>query len=227
MLIRPCCHAITRIYAHELKPIMKQLQMGSFSDKCDAIEWEHAIYLTYSGLIRLVRHIIINFVEKCKKVEKEDYPWYSELPGIVNVQLSPEIWLGKSKDNDGSRAIANLEGLLQCMESDSKNVPNINECLERYLTHFNEIRSNNISAVLALCWIYILLVSNLDEEYKEKIINKLKLHLDKMTECNIYNILVYTITEFNYIEVAWTVDNMIVEIQKYDRNKFKKSIILV
>ena len=73
-------------------------------------------FFTYGGLIRLVRHIIINFVEKCEKVEKEDYPWHSELPGTVNIKLSPTIWLGKAKDNDGSRGIANLEGLLQCIQ---------------------------------------------------------------------------------------------------------------
>ena len=153
-------YSIRSQYAHELKPIMKQLQIGSFSDKCDVFEWEHAIFFTYGGLIRLVRHIIINFVEKCEKVEKEDYPWHSELPGTVNIKLSPTIWLGIAKDNDGSRGIANLEGLLQCIQSDPKNVPNINECVERYLTHFSEIKRNNKAAVLALCWIYILSIRN-------------------------------------------------------------------
>lgn len=218
-------YSIRSKYAHELKPIMKQLQIGSFSDKSDAVEWEHAVYFTYGGLMRLVRHIIINFVEKCEKVEHEDYPWYTELPGIVTVELSPTIWLGKAKDNDGSKAIANLEGFLQCMENDPKNVPNINECLERYLTHFSEIKKNNKAAVLALCWIYILLVSNLDEEYKEKMISNLKLHLDMISECNIYNILLFTITPFNYLEVDWTTDDMIIEVNKYNKNKFKKNHI--
>lgn len=218
-------YSIRSQYAHELKPIMKQLQIGSFSDKCDAFEWEHAIFFTYGGLIRLVRHIIINFVEKCEKVEKEDYPWHSELPGTVNIKLSPTIWLGRAKDNDGSRGIANLEGLLQCIQSDPKNVPNINECVERYLTHFSEIKRNNKAAVLALCWIYILSISSLDEAYKEKMVSKLKLHLEMISECNIYNILIFAITQFDYLEIDWTVDDMIKEINKYNKNKFKKNHI--
>lgn len=217
-------YSIRSKYAHELKPIMKQLQIGRFSDKCDAVEWEHSIYFTYGGLIRLVRHIIINFVAKCEKVKKENYPWYTELPGIVDIKLSPKIWLGKAKDNDGGRAIANLEGLLQCIESDPKNVPNLNECIERYLMHFSEIRNDNKAAVLALCWIYILTISNLDERYKEKMEDKLKLHLDLLSECNIYNILIFTITRFD-LEVNWTVEEMIIEINKYNKNKFKKNHI--
>ncbi|MCX4366197.1 MAG: hypothetical protein OSJ70_10570 [Bacilli bacterium] len=218
-------YSIRSKYAHELKPIMKQLQIGSFSDKCDTFEWEHAIFLTYGGLIRLVRHIIINFVGKCEKVEKEDYPWYLELPGIVNIKLSPTIWLGKAKDNDGSMGIANLEGLLQCIQSDPQNVPNMNECVERYLTHFSEIKKNNKAVVLALCWIYILSISNLDKEYKEKIVSKLKLHLEMISECNIYNILIFAITQFDYLEIDWTVDDMIKEISKYNKYKFKKNHI--
>lgn len=182
-------------------------------------------FFTYGGLIRLVRHIIINFVEKCEKVEKEDYPWHSELPGTVNIKLSPTIWLGIAKDNDGSRGIANLEGLLQCIQSDPKNVPNINECVERYLTHFSEIKRNNKAAVLALCWIYILSISSLDEAYKEKMVSKLKLHLEMISECNIYNILIFAITQFDYLEIDWTVDDMIKEINKYNKNKFKKNHI--
>lgn len=42
-------YSIRSQYAHELKPIMKQLQIGSFSDKCDVFEWEHAIFLHMVG----------------------------------------------------------------------------------------------------------------------------------------------------------------------------------
>lgn len=46
-----------------------------------------------------------------------------------------------------------------------------------------------------------------------------------ISECNIYNILIFTITQFNYLEIDWDVDDMIIEINKYNKNKFKKNHI--
>lgn len=85
-------------YAHELKPIMKQLMDAGISANSEIFEFQHEVFFTYSGLLRLVRTVITNFVNSRNVVEKEDYAWYDDLPGTMSVDLHPNLWLGKSND---------------------------------------------------------------------------------------------------------------------------------
>ena len=182
-------------------------------------------YLTYGGLIRVVRNVIINFVEKCIKVNKQEYSWHVELPGTLNVQLSPIYWAGRSCDDDGSRAIANLEGFLKCLYSTPKEVLNMEECITRYLKHISQMKLQRRYAALSLSCVYVFKVSNISEEFKRNIIEQIERNKNLLKDCNIYNILVFNLTDFNREEIVWEVDDFIEEVEKYNKNKYKKNQI--
>ena len=102
-------------YAHELKPIMKQLMDAGISKSSEIFEFQHEIFLTYSGLLRLARTVITNFVISRDEVESEEYAWDDDLPGTISMELHPNLWLGKSNDFKFQNIDKNLEALLYCI----------------------------------------------------------------------------------------------------------------
>ncbi|MFO0579769.1 MAG: hypothetical protein U1A78_37830 [Polyangia bacterium] len=79
-------------YVHTLRPIQDHLRHAELVDG-DVFVWEKEPYLTISGLHRLVRHVIRNFISNSESIEKEDYDWQSELPGIITLRFAPEYWI--------------------------------------------------------------------------------------------------------------------------------------
>jgi hypothetical protein len=59
----------------------------------DMTRIRHEPYLTYSGLVRLARAVLLNFIESAPKLETEKAHWRGQLPGIVSGEMSPEYWI--------------------------------------------------------------------------------------------------------------------------------------
>lgn len=206
-------------YAHELKPIMKQLMDADISNSSEIFELQHEYFFTYSGLLRLARTVITNFVNSRDEVKSEEYAWDDDLPGTMSVELHPNLWLGKSNDFNFQNIYRNLEALLYCIETERK-VPEINELVENYMTNILSIKESDQCATYVLSWIYINVVQGLDNDY----VNKMKMLLDKHSEmvnkCCIATIIGSSfgmpIGDFDLKEVVSVINN-------YNKNKFKKN----
>lgn len=148
-------------YAHELKPIMKQLMNAGISASSEIFEFQHEAFFTYSGLLRLVRTVITNFVNSRNVVEKEDYAWYDDLPGTLAVELHPNLWLGKNNDFKFKYINRNFEAILYCIESDHQ-VPKMNELVENYAHNMRSISEKDRDTAYVISWIYVNCIQGLD-----------------------------------------------------------------
>lgn len=81
-------------YVHTLQKIEDHLRHSKLADG-DVFVWEKEPYLTVAGLHRLVRHVVGRFIEKSDSIDTEEYNWRKGLPGIVNMRLAPEYWIGQ------------------------------------------------------------------------------------------------------------------------------------
>ena len=102
-------------YVHELVELPRLLTLpASYSE---TLLIDRHTYLTFQGLARLARHVILKFIESQPKVEKEEYDYSLERAGIVQVRLSPEYWIGDGNNVTTSGGRARLEGILQQAET--------------------------------------------------------------------------------------------------------------
>jgi hypothetical protein len=86
-------YSIRSGYVHTLAEVPRQLSMRGFPE---AIEVEGKATLTFAGLARVARHIIMQFVERGETVEREQFDYHHAFPNIVTLPLAPEYWISQT-----------------------------------------------------------------------------------------------------------------------------------
>ena len=80
-------------YVHRLQEINGLLiGMPGF---VDAIELEGRHTLTFAGLARLARHVIMEFIDRGPKVAHETFNYWSVLPHMLRLPVAPQYWMDK------------------------------------------------------------------------------------------------------------------------------------
>jgi hypothetical protein len=97
-------------YAHELEPIIPHLKAGFING--DVYRHNYSPFFTYSGLIRLTRHVLYNFIQKQEIIKSENYHWESELPNTLMMRTAPSCWLNRTKGFKQSEGRRRLSGFL-------------------------------------------------------------------------------------------------------------------
>jgi len=83
-------------YIHTLRPLPKNLtsphvQSDVFSDN-------GKLMLSFRGLARVARHVIIEFINQSQKVEKEEYHYTKDYPNLMTMQLASHYWIDKPEN---------------------------------------------------------------------------------------------------------------------------------
>ncbi|MEF3302489.1 hypothetical protein [Paenibacillus sp. GYB003] len=122
-------------YVHELRTILKQLKIHTIAAG-DVYNWQGEPYLTFSGLIRVFRHVVKNFIWSRETVTTENINWRSELPGVVSVELAPQYWVWKHESFLTSHATGKFSGFLSQLAgvlSQNEPLTDLKELLEKYI----------------------------------------------------------------------------------------------
>ena len=83
-------------YIHNLHELPRQLAMGTI--RGETIKVERRTFLTFRGMARLARHVILEFIRQQPKVAKEPYDYRLERFGIVQMQMAPQYWIGNAEN---------------------------------------------------------------------------------------------------------------------------------
>lgn len=86
-------YSIRSGYVHLLKAVPRELAMGGFPE---AMEIDGRATLTYAGLSRVARHIIMQFVKRGKTVQQEEFEYRLAIPGILFLPLDPHYWIANA-----------------------------------------------------------------------------------------------------------------------------------
>lgn len=86
-------YSIRSRYVHTIQEIPNQLTVAGMPE---AVDFDRRPALSVSGLSRLARHIILQFVWRGGTFEREDFDYRRALPNIVTMQLSSEYWIAKT-----------------------------------------------------------------------------------------------------------------------------------
>lgn len=122
-------------FVHGLDSVPMQLKITQMS-KMDSLIVFGQPYLTFSGMFRLVRHVIINVIHKLPKVKHEKYNWRSNLPGVLHAELSPEFWIWQHENFTAEQTLPRLNAFIEQLQigkiNDLTNL--MNKVLEIYPT---------------------------------------------------------------------------------------------
>jgi hypothetical protein len=73
--------------------------------------------LTLAGLWRLTGHVVRRFVADAPKVQPEPWDYRGALPGLVQMQLAPQYWVGQADGFDVGSAAQWFNGVVEAMIS--------------------------------------------------------------------------------------------------------------
>ena len=97
-------------YVHRLKDVPKLLSPPF--NHAEVMHIERQPTLTFQGLARLARHIIMQFVQRAPKIEHEDFNWRAALPNLLTMEWAPQYWIGRPERYGPETAKTWLEAFL-------------------------------------------------------------------------------------------------------------------
>lgn len=87
-------YKIRSSFVHELKPLCESFS-EPYNPIADSLFKFGQPYFTYSGLLRLLRHVITNYCRKNPSKKRETVNWIQETSGLMTAELHPECWIHK------------------------------------------------------------------------------------------------------------------------------------
>jgi hypothetical protein len=172
-------------FAHLLQPIQELLRHPKISDG-DVIRFKDDPYFSISGLVRLVQHVIKNYVKRSEKVEKEEYNWRKEFTGIITMEMAPQYWIWKHEGLLAKHATNKLSGFLSQLQSvitGSDPITDIRDVLSKYESLINGAKKPFKIQMLSMYVIYNGFVS---DQYKCKnYLTTFEKYKSEFDECSI------------------------------------------
>lgn len=98
-------------YVHTLEPLPRNLASSTGFADIERIDMHP--YLTFHGLARVARHVILNFIAEAPKTEKESHKYEEDYPNVTTHALAPHFWLHIARIYNVDGARNHLSGFLQ------------------------------------------------------------------------------------------------------------------
>lgn len=68
--------------------------------------------LTFCGLARVARRIILEFIQRAPKVEREEHDYFKDYPNVITAELAPQYWIHNADGYSQKTARQYLNGFL-------------------------------------------------------------------------------------------------------------------
>lgn len=205
-------------YVHKLDSLDTVVQTYGFN-KTDYIYDKNDPKFSVYGLVLYTQYIINKFVQKCKLVEFEDYPWRKELPGIIIGNMAPRYWVWRHEGLKQEHITDKFNGFIEFITQEKK-LLDIKDLLLKIEKMFEQLNDKYFPSAYS---IYLLFNTIINEDKKlpnsKSIINK---YLDKTVNCKIQYMVVGLFLEGL---PEWDLEEQESEINRYFKHKFKENSI--
>ena len=98
-------------YMHRLAELPTLLKLDAYEG--ETIQIDRTPHFTFRGIIRLARHVILEFIRRQPKVETEVYEYSLERVGVVQISPAPQYWVGNTVGLHARSGRKYLEGFLE------------------------------------------------------------------------------------------------------------------
>ena len=211
-------------YVHMLKPIPSHLRVLRLADS-DVFRWGAEPHLTFSGLLRVARHTIAQFIERGKYVEREDYDWRQDLPGIITLKMAPQYWIWRADGFRPEHAHQRLSGFLAMFQeylTDNKALTDLTDLMGKYEQLLPTAKKDDKVAMLSL---YALFNRVADEERRSpRYEEMMKQHGSLLDECRIETVVVRMLIEES---LPWSAEEVAEALDGHRSGRFAKKAVHV
>jgi hypothetical protein len=217
-------YALRSRYVHNLKQILKQLEIPAIAS-ADVFHWDNEPYLTINGLVRLTHHVITNFIWRQEYLEREEYNWKKDLPGIYTLAVAPQIWIGKHENFEPSTVNKRFSGFLQNLQdaiSNTGSLTDLDKLLEKYESLIPNAKKKDKLSMLAVYCLYnnFIVQSEKRLDY-EKFLLK---HQHSLNECCIEILITRLLLNQEW---PWDIEECVEQYNNYLQNKFSENSLSI
>jgi len=182
-------------YLHTLEAIPEIISAGI--SKSEVVDVRGKPYLSFSGLARLARHVIFNFIYSQPFHEDESYDYQKDIPGVVGIpmhMLHPRGWVHQTSNFKSNQANDRLRGflfeLMLFSQGKDEGVTNLTDLMLK----IEEIEPglSNEEEKQALSALYLLYHKNLsDDNYSDDAKEYIQRYSALLNKPSIYSLLVH------------------------------------
>lgn len=137
-------------YVHELRPLDVMLSSPGQASSDYLIRFGEP-YLTYTGLLRLAREVLLNFVDE-PEAEIEKINWSTEISGSLLVEIGGREWISDPDRFDQKIAKHWLSAALDLIAN--KTLPHQHAVCERIMREFDSYKDENRGPAINYLWLY-------------------------------------------------------------------------
>jgi len=209
-------------FVHQLTPILHQLRIPVIA-KGDIFSWDGEPYLTLSGLLRLTLHVINNFIWRCESIEKEDFDWRQEIPGVVTMKLAPQYWVLNVDGFEPMEAATRFSGFLEqvyASYSRKESISDLRTLMKAFEDKIPKAKQTHKITLLAMYWLYNAIIK---EDAKQPDWEKfLDQYSNEIMTCSMEMMIVRVLL---FQDLPWFVEQCIDVFKDFNEKRFgKKSL---
>ena len=202
-------------YIHELLTLPRELLFNS--TLAETIVVDNKTTLTFQGLSRVARQVIIEFINRQESITKEPYDYNLERPGVFTARLSPEMWITNinvvTKDNGQDLFEGFLHTLSECLRHNLEpSLPYMRDSIKKSMTLLPNMNETQQRPYILLCYIWNILFKNEHSVYIEETQKITKL----ANEPSIDSLLAHAITG-NHTD--WTPTQQLETLNRYYKKR--------
>lgn len=194
-------------YVHELEPVFSTLANAQFCNYSEIVTQfdPYDIFITYKGLVRLVKKVIRNFIDSKEKIEEEKYDWKSYIlkssSGIVTARIAAQYEIeSEINPNNVKRRFWDL---IDFILSPEKHNININAVLEKAIKKIEQYPEEKRKILFSLVKLWrIAIKDELNEsEISHKFFLEERYYDPYIIESLIIQAIYYNDSKFQELEI--------------------------
>jgi hypothetical protein len=174
------------VYVHELEEVLDDHRHVRPEPTDDTTRHRNEPYLTYSGLVRLARAVLLNFITTAPKLNAEQTHWRGQLPGIVSVEMSPEYWIWRTEGFESKHAKHRFSGVaahfLDLLPKDRAMMAPIGPLVEMIDGMIPNAPKEHLPALIGIYWLYNCFI--VPDHQRPNWEQRVQEVLEKATECH-------------------------------------------
>nr|WP_319375294.1 hypothetical protein [uncultured Methanoregula sp.] len=215
-------YSIRSQYAHGLKTMMLHSKMPNIVTG-DVYHLKNEPYLTYQGLLRLTHHVLLNVINSCEILEKEEYNWQGEIPGCIEMELASKYWISNVDSFEPKLTCLRLNAFLSQIEAfflHGNEVSDLDNLMDNIEIQINQASPDDKIDMYILYFLYHLLTNTRDKRiHFQSFLDKNQQLCEK--KC-IENMVPYIFLEKDW---SWSPNDCAIMYDEYQKTKFSRHSI--
>ncbi|HDU4042423.1 TPA: hypothetical protein RFN03_004799 [Klebsiella aerogenes] len=208
-------------FVHELKPLDVMISRA-FNPMADYLVRFGEPYFSYSGLIRLLKHVINNYCRKNRSLKKETINWVMETSSVIVGEVAAEHWAWDPISFTANSVAKRFSAYLEMLNKDG--VINLQNVIDKIETIFDSSQKEFKNGLLHFYYLYNA-IHNGDKSYWKEFVDK-RARFWK-NDIYWYSSCVYLYeslsNEYGHVTDINVVNDFVCCFNKYNSDKFKSN----